>query len=327
MHLIIQPNHHQKSNQANMASCRKNTKITNWKIHWKNWIKHPQEWWWELLKCVLSLWYPIKGLMTSKGPGHFLSVLPGAQTTVCWTWTLPAALHSAWPQPDCSLGSGPLRSPRGKSQRLGALRQNKPSGPGSDLICAGQENPAGLVIPLVHEESAPSPTRALWLWSQQPDKPSTQQPKDKVCWGNAWIDVWACNHDWECVTNRACGYVCMCTRAFLYLFVCAAEGTCTSCLADTAGTPSAKNILSIFQVSLAGYFCWSMMTGREAVWSFHCTKKEKHLLCRVLCTTSCGFFQKPRYDPRHVRDAPMGVDNIHRYSAYIHHGVMETTKK
>lgn len=97
--------------------------------------------------------------MTSKGPGHFLSVLPGAQTYVCWTF--PAALHSAWLRLDRSLGRGPPRSPSGKSQRLGALRQTKPSGPGSDLICAGQENPEQLVITLVHKESAPSSTHAL----------------------------------------------------------------------------------------------------------------------------------------------------------------------
>lgn len=48
-------------------------------------------------EVCLSLWYQIKGLMTSKDPGHFLSVLPGAQTSVCWTWTFPAALYSALP--------------------------------------------------------------------------------------------------------------------------------------------------------------------------------------------------------------------------------------
>lgn len=35
------------------------------------------------------------------------------------------------------------------------LRRTRPSGPGTDLICAGQENPAQLVITPVHEESAP----------------------------------------------------------------------------------------------------------------------------------------------------------------------------
>lgn len=50
---------------------------------------------WELLKCILALWYQIKGLMTSKGPGHFLAA---AQTCVCvldldsllgLNWTVP----------------------------------------------------------------------------------------------------------------------------------------------------------------------------------------------------------------------------------------------
>lgn len=164
-----------------MVSCSKTLKLQNEKFTGKKWIKYPQARRWELLKCIISLWYQIKGLMTSKGPGYFLSVLPGAQTNVCWTWTFPAALHSAWPQPDWSLGRGLPHSPSGKSQRLGALRQTKPSGPGSDLICAGQENLAGLVIPLVHKESAPSSTRALWFWPKRPDKPSTQESKDKVC--------------------------------------------------------------------------------------------------------------------------------------------------
>lgn len=110
--------------------------------------------------------------MTSKGPGHFLSILPGAQTNLCCTWTFPAVLHSAWPQPDWSLGRGPPHSPSGKSQRPGAHKQTKPSGPGSDLICAGQQNPAGLVISLVHEEETPSSTLALQFWSQWLDKPS-----------------------------------------------------------------------------------------------------------------------------------------------------------
>lgn len=46
----------------------------------------------DLLKRVLSLWYQIKGLMTSKDTGHFLSLLPGAETPAqSRTWTFPAA--------------------------------------------------------------------------------------------------------------------------------------------------------------------------------------------------------------------------------------------
>lgn len=37
-------------------------------------------------------------------------------------------------------------------------------------------------------------------------------------------------------------------------------------------------VLSSF---LGWIYCWSMMTGRVAVWSFHCTRK--HLLCSALC--------------------------------------------
>lgn len=45
----------------------------------------------DLLKRVLSPRYQIKGLMTSKDTGHFLSLLPGAETPACWIWTFPAA--------------------------------------------------------------------------------------------------------------------------------------------------------------------------------------------------------------------------------------------
>lgn len=40
---------------------------------------------------------------------------------------------------------------------------------------------------------------------------------------------------------------------------------------------------SVISSFLGWIFCWSMITGRKAVWSFHCTKKEKHLLCSLLC--------------------------------------------
>lgn len=69
-------------------------------------------------------------------------------TLLGFSWTFP------W-------GEGSPNSPSVKIQSLRALRQTKPSGPGSDLIYAGQENPAQLVITPVHEESAPSSTHAL----------------------------------------------------------------------------------------------------------------------------------------------------------------------
>lgn len=101
----------------------------------------------ELLKCVLPLRVQIKGLMTSKGPGPFLSVLPGAQTNVCWAWTFPASFHSllrlSWTAPR---GQGLHVVQVVKAKSLGALRQTEPSGPGSDLICAGQETQQSLLL-------------------------------------------------------------------------------------------------------------------------------------------------------------------------------------
>lgn len=91
------------------------------------------------LKRGLSLRYPIKGLMTSKDTGHFLSLLPGSET--------PASLHHApspvWPQMDVSPGKRPPPRPGGKSC---TLTKTEPLGSGSDLICAGRKkkNPKNL---------------------------------------------------------------------------------------------------------------------------------------------------------------------------------------
>ncbi len=60
----------------------------------------------KLLKCVLSQWYQIKGLMTSKGPGHFLSVLPGAQTYVLLDLDFPCST------PLCLAATGPFPGER-----------------------------------------------------------------------------------------------------------------------------------------------------------------------------------------------------------------------
>lgn len=49
----------------------------------------------DLPKHVPSPWYQIKSLMTSKDPGHFLPLLPGAETPACWT----ACLASEWTDP------------------------------------------------------------------------------------------------------------------------------------------------------------------------------------------------------------------------------------
>lgn len=73
-------------------------------------------------------------------------------------------------------------------------------------------------------------------------------------------------------------------KLIIHVHMCSWGRTHThiSCLADTEGTPSGKNTLSLSSF-LGWIFCWSIMTGREAVWSFHCARKEKHLLCSVLC--------------------------------------------
>lgn len=115
----------------------------------------------DLLKRVLPLRYQIKGLMTSKDTGRFLSLLPGAETLACWTWTVPQrALSPVWPQMDRSPGILPPPRPRGKSCTL-----TKTKLLGSDLICAGRkkktQKPAQLVITAAQEESAPSSIRAL----------------------------------------------------------------------------------------------------------------------------------------------------------------------
>lgn len=117
-------------------------------------------------------------LMTSKDPGHFLCVLRGTETSVCWTWTFPAAHSSAWPQLDWSLWSEPAHY---KSYRLQKTRRPLEDQKTSDLIWAGQR------------KNKTNPCRAcyywdtgrkcsllyiLWWWPQQPiDDLSTYESK------------------------------------------------------------------------------------------------------------------------------------------------------
>lgn len=84
------------------------------------------------------------------------------------------------------------------------------------------------------------------------------------------------------MTNQACSYICMCMRAFsIYLDVqLRAHAHHVWLIQKAHHLGRTCSVLSSF---LGWIFCWSTMTGREAAWSFHCTRKEEHLLCRVLC--------------------------------------------
>ena len=134
-------------------------------------------------------------------------------------------------------GTGPPHSPSGKSWSLGALRKTKPSGPGSDLICARQEKTCtASYYSGARGKSSLLHTRTLALAL---DKPVTNYPlRNPEIKLREHMPVEGCvsMHSWMCVTNRELQqYLHVCESIF-YLFVCAAESTCTSCLANHLGS-------------------------------------------------------------------------------------------
>lgn len=87
------------------------------------------------------------------------------------TWTFPVPLHFALATRFQAESFIVILSMR-KKEDLGPLTQHNPSGLAFDLICAGQENSAELVISQRDKKRAPSSAHALWLCPQRADKPS-----------------------------------------------------------------------------------------------------------------------------------------------------------